>query len=68
MLNLGSIELATLLRAKYRRRKAVANILLRLDLHSFPPSFSIVDTPPASTSSTDGLRNPATKTEGIGLL
>ena len=30
--------------AKHRRRKAAANMHLRLDLHSFLPSFAIVDT------------------------
>ncbi len=30
--------------AKHRRRKAAAKVHLRLDLHSFPPSFGFVDT------------------------
>jgi hypothetical protein len=30
--------------AKHRRRKAAAKMHLRLDLHSFLPSFAIVDT------------------------
>ena len=30
--------------AKHRRRKAAAKMNLRLDLHSFLPSFAIVDT------------------------
>ena len=30
--------------ARHRRRKAAAKMHLRLDLHSFPPSFAIVDT------------------------
>ncbi len=30
--------------AKHRRRKAAAKMYLRLDLHSFLPSFAVVDT------------------------